>query len=155
MGLSRVGVAAADDLIRTYRLHDAVPVDLSPVEERYPQTIRDLGPNAPRAFAVPPLVPDGAAWVVIDSSVWARDRRILYAHEIAHLLLGHAGSLRVMEGDGWLHDRQEREAWALAAYLLIPGRFVELDDTHDDIAVRCGVPSWLVAHYERHVRTGW
>lgn len=64
--------------------------------------------------------PARAAWVseesviIIDRRLLADERRVVLAHEIAHIDLGHRDS-----GIPWFDDRLEREANLLAARRLI------------------------------------
>lgn len=141
-------------LIREYNLHENdVPVDLSPLYDLFvPVSAVGLGLTdfvlMPKGDA--PLSTLRPAHVVIaddDDLPWS----VRYAHEVAHAVCRHTGTLRLGRVDGWFHDRQEREAWQLAARLLIPTRLIYeggfSDWTKDHIAAACGVPNWLVDLY--------
>lgn len=137
-----------DALIRAHDLHDSWPVDLTPLETRFPAVRRDLGADGPRAFAVPPTRAGMPTWIVLDRCLREPRRRVVYAHEVGHALLAHVGSARALDAGGtWLHTRQEGEAWALAARLLIPIEAWGWGDPVADVAARCGVPEWLARKY--------
>ncbi len=143
-------------LIREYRLHEnGVPVDLSPLSNLFvPVTAMEIGTPD---FVVMPQGSGDLSMSRPAHIVLADDHelpwRVRYAHEIAHALCRHTGSLRMIQVDGWFHDRQEREAWQLAAHLLIPSRVIYeggwSEWTMSDIAAACGVPEWLVEMYPR------
>jgi hypothetical protein len=136
------------ELVCRFGLHDSWPVDLAPLEALYPVVERDLEPAHPRAFAVPPLSEGGKVWVCIDRCLSPRRRRVLYAHEIGHALLDHLGSRRAIEaGAVWVHERQEAEAWTVAAALLIPIDAWGWGDSASEVAARCEVPEWLARKY--------
>ncbi len=148
---------AVDDLIDRHRLHDGgAPVDLSPLEGEFVPVVRELAGSGVRAFAVPPK--GGAATerspvhVVLDSGRHRLDRNVLYAHEVGHIVCGHLGSLRTLDAGDWWHDRDEREAWEVAAALLIPHEAFGWAETARDVARECRVPAWLVEMYPHGVR---
>lgn len=147
-------IAAA---IARYRLHDhGVPVDLSPLQECCPVTWTDLTATGLVGFCMAsrPATPDHPAQIVLCESIDPDVRTIVYAHEAAHGLFGHRGSLAAARVDRWFHDRQERDAWAAAAQLLIPPtvtlELIEL--TPESLAEICGVPHAFAAAALTHWR---
>jgi hypothetical protein len=140
------GHRIARNLIDIYELHrQGVPVDISPLEHAFPLDLQDLSGSGVMAFVVPARG-RRAARVVIDQGCPRRQRRWLYAHEVAHAALGHDGSLSVLKVDDWFHDRAEREAWHLAAELLVPDDIIfrRGNWTEAEIAALCEVPVELV-----------
>lgn len=140
----------ADSLIRHFTLHASWPVDLAPLESRFLAVSYELGPDSPKAFTKPASRLGLPPIVILDRFLPPADRRLFYAHEVAHLLCAHVGSVRCMDqGGAWIHDRQEAEAWAIAAYLLIPLDAWGWGEALDEVAARCGVPRWLAEKYDR------
>ncbi len=141
---------AADDLIRWFDLHASWPVDLSPLETRFVPIELDMGPGMPRAFVRPATRLGMPPLVVLDKALPPAERRRFFAHEVAHVLCGHTGTVRCLDAGGeWIHERQEAEAWEVAAYLLMPLEAWEWGDPVDVVAARCGVPRWLAEKYDR------
>lgn len=132
-------------LIDRFHLHDGgVPVDLHGLEIIYPVRRRHLRLAGVTGFTSSRR--DGGKVIVIDKTVSAVKARLVYAHEIGHILHGHPGTLRVMRVDEWFHDHQEREAWKVAAQLLVPLEEVAKNPNWSVAAVAslCEVPEWLV-----------
>jgi len=143
-----------DELIARHRLHDGeLPVDLSPLETEFVPLDQELAGAGARAYAVPPrggeVTGRSPAYVVVDARRVRHERRVLYAHEVGHLLCGHPGSLRSLGVADWFHDRDEREAWEVAAALLIPRDAWVGGATPADVAASCHVPVWLAERYPR------
>lgn len=131
--------------IARYRLHDhGTPVDLSPLQECCPITWTDLTATGLVGFCMAdrPATDKHPAKIVLCESIDRRWRPIVYAHEAAHGLFGHRGSLAAASVDQWFHGRQERDAWAAAAQLLIPPAVtIELIEiTPESLAEICGLP---------------
>jgi hypothetical protein len=136
------------DAIDRYGLHaSGAPVDLSPLEEVCPVAYEALPPGcAGFTVATAPATRDRPATVVLDRSLGPLTRRIAYAHEAAHGLLGHAGNLALRDMDPWFQTRQERDAWRGAALLLVPQVRVDpaQEVTIETVARACDVPKWIV-----------
>lgn len=120
---------------------------------RFVPTLTDLRATGSPAFALAPATgrvsDDRPALVYLDRSLSSLERRWSYAHEIGHVLCGHASSVPTLRVSEELHDRNEREAWEAAAVLLVPiEAFVE-GQTVDGMAALCEVPPWLVQLYPR------
>lgn len=134
-------------LIDQYELHQQHMVNLEPLEALFPRMERDLTDIGIDGFVIPPGVPisdDNPAVVTVNKRLTRNERRLVYAHEIGHALHGHAGAFRMDDIDAWFVDREEREAWTIAARLLVPMAAVtELGESRR-IASACCVPEWLV-----------
>jgi hypothetical protein len=131
-----------------FELHLAgPPVDLSPLEEICPVTfepLRRLG-LAGLCVATEPASRVRPAKVAVDQDFDRRMRRIVYAHEAAHGIIGHSGAMALDELDPWFKGRIEREAWQGAAMLLIPRLFPRgCDVTRESIIRDCDIPTWLI-----------
>lgn len=114
-----------DELIDRHRLHEhGAPVDLTPLNDEFLPLLRPLDDLGVPALAMPPVngtpTADSPALVVLDESRSAQWRAIYYAHEIGHIICGHVGTLRTLDAGEWWHNRDEREAWQVAARLMIP-----------------------------------
>jgi hypothetical protein len=153
---------AVSDLIERRRLHvGGVPVSLDGLEDEYLVMEAELAGSGIAAFALPPIgggipCPAHPAGVGIDRAIAGDERRIVYAHEVGHLLLGHVGSLALKEFSAAWHEKQEAQAWAAAAMLLIPTELCLGGETVEEIAARCRVPAGLAERHPAlaHVRTG-
>jgi Zn-dependent peptidase ImmA (M78 family) len=135
-----------DALIARTQLHRSrIPVDMDRLKEEFPVDYRDLQGTDVLGFLLTLPTPI----IVIDQSLDAYDARLIHAHEIGHALYGHRGTLRSLSVDKWFDSKAERQAWQVAAHLLIPERvFYEYRGwTVEDIAGLCGVPDWLMAMY--------
>lgn len=140
------------DLIQRHRLHDADwPVDLTPLESEFVPILRQHMPEGVAGFAVMPRSSHASkrdpAFVVIDQARHKLERRLIYAHEVGHVVCGHPGTIRNLTVDDWFHDRQEIEAWTVAALLLIPIDAWGWGDPVEEVAARCGVPVWVAKKY--------
>lgn len=95
-----------------------------------------------------PLSPQAKGGILVDEHLTPAERRIVLAHEIGHVVCMHIGSLNALAtGPSALDDQQEREAWQVAAALLVPVREVWSGDPPAEIAARNGVPVELVTHH--------
>lgn len=134
----------ARQLIADYGLHSTTPVKLWKMEDIYPIRYENLSSAGIWGMILEPLSGwgSGPARVVMHDALGPEDARIVYAHEIGHGVCQHAGALpAALLG---LSDRHERQAWAVAATLLIPHRIVMEEREIDRIAEVCMVPEWLV-----------
>ena len=134
-----------EELIQRFHLHtNGIPVNLTGLEVIFPVKRRDLHLSGVTGFTSNRA--DGTSVIVISTELGDIDSRLAYAHEIGHILHGHSGTLRVMQIDEWFHNHQERDAWKVAAELLIPVE--EVAKHHEwsaaSIATLCEVPEWLV-----------
>lgn len=144
---------AAHEVIDWLGLHDnGAPVDLTPLEDYFRIRLIDLSGTGSHGFLKYPkrgsIQPNNPAKVFLNKHNSAFDRRILFAHEVGHGVLGHEGTLRCESVDDWFTRRQEREAWRFAATLLIP-RPHHLEDWNEGvIAAQCQVWPWLVSIWQ-------
>lgn len=154
--------ASVHSLIAEYGLHeyldgDDARVNLAPLEMMFPIRRDDLDEFDLAGLVLLPdggeLAPENPARVTIHDALDDSTARLIYAHEIGHAVLGHEGSLRLSEMDTWFSDRAEREAWQVAAQLLIPHQVLWLSAQQgwslDQVAAICDVPLWLVEMYPR------
>lgn len=133
---------AARELIERYRLHDnGAPVDLAPLEDDYPIVRANLAGTGLRGFV---HVESDEITVVLDSSLSAAQARLTYMHEVAHVELGHEGSLRCDAVNPWFDARQEREARRFTAIVLIPTPRDIIDWSVPAIIENCQVTPDLV-----------
>lgn len=133
---------AARDLIERYRLHDnGAPVDLAALEDDYPIVRADLTGTGLRGFV---HVQEDEITVVLDSSLSPWQARLTYMHEVAHVELGHEGSLRCDAVNPWFDERQEREARRFSALVLIPTPRDIIDWSVPAIVENCRVTPELV-----------
>lgn len=136
-------------LIDDYRLHQWMLVKLAPLEALFPVRHADLDVFRIAGSCIPP--PDGLispatpARVVLDCGLDDYSARIVYAHEIGHALAGHAGELMTIALDAWFGDKAEREAWEVAALLLVPYDAISRYQDLYVIALMCEVPEHLVS----------
>lgn len=142
--------AETDNLIQLYGLHASgdPEVDLSPLADLFPWRYDDLSLLGVKGLILPP--PQGwpalvcnKARVVVDETLgrgW--HARLVYAHEIGHGICRHIGSAKASSLG--LSERMEREAWEVAARLLLPAEVcMEVGVIHH-VAALCYVPEWLV-----------
>lgn len=134
-------------LIARYQLHSTTPVNLSPLEAVFPVRFDDLLPMQTLGVILPPLhgwpaTTRNRAKILVDLNLGARDARLTIAHEIGHGICEHVGALS--SAALGLEHRHEREAWQVAAALLIPPRVVYEEREVSRIAAACDVPAWLV-----------
>ena len=139
------------ELIYDYGLHaQRLPIELSPLQELFVPVNADTADTGVLAFAVSPrgdALPTkrDPAHVVIDRNLPEPERRLCFAHEVGHVIGNHIGSLRSLQVNEWFHDKNEREAWEVAAELLVPLEvFMVEGRTTEEIAALCEVPLWLV-----------
>ena len=99
------------------------------------------------------ITDDNPAYVAVHSGLDRPMQRLIYAHEVGHAILGHEGQLRLSEMDSWFTNRLEREAWQVAAQLLVPQSLLWAAAQHgwspSHVAALCAVPEWLVAMHPR------
>lgn len=140
-------------IVEEFALHEGgAPVRLEPLEGTFLLEFGDLLSSGAIGIAKPPLhdlvpSPFSPAAVMVEERLDRGEMRLVYAHEIGHVVCGHAGSLRVASlGRAW-DDKQEKEAWEVAAALLVPMEELVSGDTSAEVAARCEVPVDLV---ERH-----
>lgn len=134
-------------VIRELDLHEeGAPVNITRLERVYvPYRVSNLAEVGIGGFASPLpdwLDPseDTPAMVVVDEAEHEKySWREIYCHEVGHLICNHLGSLRSLKVDEWFHSREEREAWEVAALLLIPTEVFEAGGTPEDIARSCDV----------------
>lgn len=144
--------SAARTLIKAYGLHaNEPPVKLAPLEETFPVVLRDLSETGLRAFAY--INETDEPYIVVDENLPEALHKVYYAHEIGHVILGHPGNLQARDVDNWFETRQERDAWSVAAELLIPRSVtIGMDEISPHaIAERCEVPVKLV----EFLPSGW
>lgn len=133
--------------IADMNLHRTVPVELWPLEDIFPIRRDDLAWLGCDAMIVSPEMGwpahhDNQARVVIDHAVSDHYLPTVYAHEIGHAICQHDGVSLLSPSN----DRKEREAWMVAAMLLIPNQVVITLRDQEAIAAECGVPVWLVQY---------
>lgn len=139
------------DLIDRFSLHPAdaplEPVNLAPLDPWF--RMQTAPADAPRlAWALPPL--GGLIATATPAHIFVRAdldddaARLCYAHEVAHLALGHQGSAPLATIAPVLHDKAERTAWQGAALLLIPSDALVSGWPPAKIAASLHVPAWLV-----------
>ena len=115
-----------DLMIDAYGLHEDVtaPVPIFNLEPVFPVVRRDLDHMGIAGMVILPrelpVTECNFARVVLSDALDDDDERLVYAHEVAHGIMGHEGELRVSDMDSWFTDRSERQAWQIAARLLIP-----------------------------------
>lgn len=137
--IARFGLHADD--------HDPL-VNLAPCEalftiERFPGTRRRPSWALPSGAPVP--TPQDPAIVFLSDHLADAAARVIYAHEIAHVLYRHQGTVTLRDLDDWFNDRQEDQAWMGAAYLLIPPLLLLTGMGAEAIAAVTHTPPWLPA----------
>lgn len=138
-----------DHLITHFGLHDDRHdpfVNLAPCEtlfaiERFAGTRRRPSWALPSGAPIPTA--ERPATVFLSDHLSDQAARAIYAHEIAHVLLNHRGTLTLRDLDDWFNDRQEAEAWAGAAYLLIPPSLLIAGMGTAALASVTHTPPWL------------
>lgn len=136
---------AVADFIDRYDLHvpGALPVPILQVAREagwHVHYTTDLWP------ALGIAVVEGAHRVMrIDESLSRRWQRYVIAHEIGHVLAGHARSPYSCRSPqpGSRRTRRERQADLVAAHLLIPEWLLNETQDPDEIARQCKVPKFL------------
>lgn len=140
----------AAELIARFHLHDnGAPVDLSPLEDLYRIRCLDLTGTGLRGFIRPsnrkrPTIAKPIT-IVLDRYLSPFERRLVYAHEVGHAVLGHEGTLRVESVSHYFDERQERDAWRFASLILIPEPVELIDWSVPAIAANCRVTPDMVA----------
>lgn len=144
---------AARDFVREWDLHQSgTPVDLSVLEDSFAPAYVDLTEQGILGYGL--FLDDDASdapmgTIFIEQELPRDDRRLVYAHELGHMVAGHSGTPVTSKLNSFQHDRNEREAWLAAAVLLIPPDVVSWDETIDSVAAACRVPEELVAMFHR------
>ncbi len=139
-------------LIDSFDLHGTTErpvhrVNLAPLEEWFPITrrpLRALGLAGYVLAADHPVSAERSINIVLASELTAYRTRLAYAHEIGHALHGHEGATLFDNLDSWFTDRFEREAWRVAAQLLVPVDAIATYQTVQAISQACDVPEKLV-----------
>lgn len=137
----------AMNILSAYELHRNIPVRLDPLEDLF--LIRHTDMEAyglAGAILTPPLgwpvSPQNRARILVDYSLTEWEARLTIAHEIGHGICHHPGNLSSLSLG--LEDKHERQAWEVAALLLIPQRVVYEEQEVSRVAAACMVPEWLV-----------
>ena len=110
-----------DFLVHRYRLHTRLPVDLTPITEKFEIRKHNFTPVT-MAFTV--VRPKGI-YVGVNGNMDAGWQRLALAHEAAHIIANHQHPLFICKTNDWSKDHDEREAQLIAAYLLVPHKVVE------------------------------
>ncbi len=110
-----------DLLIHRYRLHTRLPVDLSPILERFDIHKHNFTPVT-MGFA---LVRPRQIYIGINKNLDPNWQRMALAHEAAHIIANQPQQLFVCKTSDWSRERDEREAQLIAACLLVPLRIIE------------------------------
>lgn len=139
---------AVDYLIDTYDLHASIPVRLEAIEPLFCPERRNLsGTGVAGMVILPrsgPISESNFARVLLSDTLSPFEERLVYAHEVAHVILGHPGELMFEGMDRWFVDKSEREAWQIAARLLVPVSAVVEHGEVQSIASACRVPPDIV-----------
>lgn len=105
-----------DFLIRRYRLHDRLPVDLTLLVDRF--TVRPYDfTRVTLGFSV--VLPRNIH-IGINKNLDVEWRRMALAHEISHIIAYHPHRLYTCRANIWHKDPHEHEAQMGAAMLLVP-----------------------------------
>lgn len=143
--MSSLVTRMAREFVDEWSLHEGgVPVDLGPLEDHFVPHYSDLSEQGVVGYG---LFVDELGSIFIDEQLSDYERRLVYAHELGHYIAGHSASPVTSQLDDVQHSRDEREAWLVAAVLLIPPEAVEWDTSASDVAGSCRVPEWLVEMY--------
>jgi Zn-dependent peptidase ImmA (M78 family) len=110
-----------DFLIHRHRLHTRLPVDLSPVLERFDIRRHNLTPVT-MGFT---LVRPKQIHMGINRNLDLGWQRMALAHEAGHIIANQPHQLFVCRTGDWSKDRDEREAQLIAACLLVPLHVIE------------------------------
>lgn len=137
-----------DALIDAYDLHATIPVRLDAIEPLYVPERLNLDELGVAGMVILPkggmVSPTNFARILLSDALSPFMERLVYAHEVAHAIIGHPGELRFAGMDRWFVDKAERQAWEVASRLLIPHRAIVEREDVDSIARYCQVPSELV-----------
>jgi Zn-dependent peptidase ImmA (M78 family) len=110
-----------DSLIHRHHLHSRVPVDLSPILERFDIRRHNFTPMT-MGFA---LVRPKQIHIGISKNLDAAWQRMAAAHEASHIIANQPHQLFVCKTGDWSRDKDEREAQLITACLLVPLRVIE------------------------------
>ncbi len=110
-----------DFLIYRHRLHTRVPVDLSPILDRFDIRKHNFTPIT-MGFA---LVRPTQMHIGINKNLEPGWQRMAVAHEAAHIIANQPHQLYVCKTSDWSRDEHERQAQLIAACLLVPLKVVE------------------------------
>lgn len=108
-------------LIQRHRLHTRLPVDISPLLERFDVRKHNFTPMTLGFALVRPL----QMHIGINRSLDPSWQRLAVAHELAHIIANQPHQLYVCKTGDWSKDRDEREAQLIAACLLVPLKVIE------------------------------
>lgn len=108
-------------LIHRYHLHSRLPVDLSPILDKFEANKFNFTPMT-LGFA---LVRPKHIYLGINKNLDPVWQRMAQAHEAAHVIANQQQRLFVCKTSDWSRDSDEREAQLIAAYLLVPRKVVE------------------------------
>lgn len=132
-----------DFLVHRYHLHSRVPVDLSPILERFEVKRHNFTPMTMGFVLVRPK----QIHIGISKNLDAAWHRMALAHEAAHIIANQPHQLFVCKTGDWSRENDEREAQLIAACLLVPLKVIE-DRYRVDVAPYLGrqlkVPADLV-----------
>jgi Zn-dependent peptidase ImmA (M78 family) len=107
-------------LIHRHHLHTRLPVDLTPILDRFEIRKHNFTPIT-MGFA---LVRPKHIHLGINQNLDPSWQRMAQAHEAAHIIANQQQTLFVCKTSDWSRDRDEREAHLVAACLLVPLRVV-------------------------------
>lgn len=137
-------VDAVSELINQHRLHEAYPVDLTPLSDHYKIRFVDLSPDA-LGFA---YQGQRRGLIGVNRNLDYYQQRMTICHEASHLLNGGANSAYLCRLDGWLYSRYELLAQRAAAYMLLCRthllRLVYEGATVPELAEAFAVPEVLI-----------
>lgn len=150
--MSRRILNLAEVFVATHGLgHSRVPVDLSLIYDRFVPVYEDLSHFGILGHGMFPPSGDVTVYqparIVIDASLSAAHRRLVYVHEIGHFIAGHTSTPATVALNSWLDDRHEREAWLAGVALLMPVSAIHEDEVLPAFAARAGVPLRLARLY--------
>jgi Zn-dependent peptidase ImmA (M78 family) len=137
-----------DALVDCYDLHASLPVDIWQLEPMFPAIHADTDTTTVAGMVILPqslpVTEQNFARVILSDKLTPYECRLVYAHEVAHGIIGHEGELRMAPMDRWFTDKAEREAWEVASRLLVPIRAVVEYEDVTSIAHACRVPQEMV-----------
>src|SRR5205085_1048211 len=107
-------------LIHRHRLHTRLPVDISPVLERF--DVRKLN-FTPMTMGYALIRPTGMH-IGINRNLDPGWQRMALAHEVGHIIANQPHQLFVCKASDWSREPDEREAHLIAACLLVPLKVV-------------------------------
>lgn len=130
-------------LIHRHRLHTSLPVDLSPILDRFDIRKHNFTPMTMGFVLVRPT----QMHMGINKTLPIEKQRMAIAHEAAHIIANQPHQFYVCKTSDWSRDEHEREAQLIAACLLVPLRVIETGyrvNTAPQIASVLKVPPDLV-----------